>query len=51
MGTITFTHLALEPRENNWVCSETEEDHRKSFFEVLKGCGHYNTVKLFFTWF
>lgn len=31
MRAITFIHLALEPRENNWVCSETE-DHLKSFF-------------------
>lgn len=31
MGTITCIHLALEPRENNWICGETE-DHLKYIF-------------------
>lgn len=51
MGTITFIHLVLELRENNWACSETEEDHLKSFLKSFEGMCHYNTVKLFFTWF
>ena len=37
MGTITFVHLGLEFRENDWVYSEAEEDNRKSFFKSLKG--------------